>query len=62
VWARFADPQQNGQSQSDKSQNREDPHPQGVSAWIVWPGMGEIVGVPDQKVQKEESDLLDEGH
>jgi len=48
TWTDLANPQQNGESEPDKSENREDPHAEPVSSRVVQTGVGVVVGLANQ--------------
>jgi len=54
--------QKDRQGHADESQNRKDPHAEGIPVRIGQTRLREIVRLANQKVQKEKTDLLDESH
>ena len=54
--------QQPGEGEAEETEEREDPHPQGVAARVVCTRAGEIVGPADQEVEAGQPDVLDHRH
>ena len=61
-WPCLGPTQHDREEESQESESREDPHADGITAWILSAPMSGIIGHADHQIQCKESNLLDEGH